>query len=203
MSALPLLDPELASPTRVDRATSQRLACAIGAEDRGCYRNALRALPRLVDATYVEGVVVIDNGLKFDHAWLHSAAGVVDPTPVYAAMAEGACTYFAGPRWTLGEIHARFSPEQDDIETPILGYDFSDTPHREAWIAATLAAFRHVSALHLRQTGQPAIPRADDEATLEGLLGSYWAQAVIKSCRNGANRTAAPQHHGESLSVSP
>lgn len=202
MSALPLLDPELAAPTRVDRATSQRLACAVGAEDRGCYRNALRALPRLVDAAYVEGVVVIDNGLKFDHAWLQSAAGVVDPTPVYAAMPEGACTYFAGPRWTLDEIHALFSPDQDDIETPILRYDFSDTPQREAWIAATLEAFRHVSAMYLRQTGQPATARAEDEATLEGLLGRYWAQAVLKSCRNSADRTAASQHHGESVSVS-
>ncbi len=85
----------------MDRATSQRLARAVGARGRGCYRNALRALPRLNDATYVEGVVVIQQGLSLDHAWVESAAGVVDPTPVYAAMAEGACSHFAGPRWTL------------------------------------------------------------------------------------------------------
>ncbi len=175
-----------------DRATSQRLARAVGARDRGCYRNALHALPRLNDATYVEGVVVIKNGLSLDHAWLEYAAGVVDPTPVYAAMAEGTCTYFAGPRWSLGEIHALFSSEQDEILTPILPFDVTDGPHREAWLAAKLSAFRHVSALHRRHTGQPAIARADDTATLEGLLGSYWAGQVLEGRASSANPMAAP-----------
>ena len=188
MSALTLLDPELAAPTRVDRATSQRLSHAIRAKDRGCYRNALRALARLGNATYVEGVAVVDNGLRFEHAWLETANGVVDPTPIYAAMEEGACTYFAGPRWSLVEIDALFSAEQSDIETPILPFDLTDSPQRGASIEAKLAAYRHVSALHLRQTGQPAIAREQDEATLCGLLGSYWAGRVLEGCTGWAER---------------
>lgn len=182
MSGVTFLDPELAAPTRVDRASSQRLARAVGARDRGCYRNALRALPRLPDATYVEGVVAMQNGLRLEHAWLETIQGVVDPTPVYAAMREGTCTYFAGPRWTLGEIRALFSAEQDEIVTPILGYDLTDCPQRRAWITATLAAFRHVSALHVQQTGQPAIAPETHGAMLEAILGSYWAKRLREAC---------------------
>ena len=194
MSTLSLLDPELAVPTRVDRATSQRLATAIQAQDGGCYCNALRALPRVADARYVEGVVVIQNGLRFEHAWLESAAGVVDPTPAYAAMPEQACTYFPGPRWTLGDVHALFSPEQDDIDTPLLQPDISDSPHRQAWITATLAAFRHVSALHLQQTGRPAIPAEHHASMLDALIGSYWADRVREGHgSHGQPTTAALQ----------
>ena len=132
MSALPLLDPELAAPTTVDRATSRRLAQALQAKDRGCYRNALRALQLQPSATYVEGVVVLAGGLQLEHAWLEAADRVVDPTPVYSAMPEGDCTYFAGPRWTLAEIHALFASGQDDILTPVLPFDRVDSPQRRA-----------------------------------------------------------------------
>ena len=180
MSPLSVLDPELAAPTRVDRATSQRLARAVHAQDGGCYRNALRALPRIIGAMYVEGVAVFRSGLRFEHAWLETATGVVDPTPIYADMPAGVCTYFPGPKWALGEINALFSPKQDDIETPILGYDFTtDSPRRRAWIAAALASFRHLSALHVQYAGRPALPRDEDETTLEGLIGFYWAERVL------------------------
>lgn len=72
-------------------------------------------------------MVVIQNGLSLDHAWLESAAGAVDATPVYAAMKGGACTYIAGPRWTLDAIHALFTSGQDEVATPVLGDDFTTT----------------------------------------------------------------------------
>lgn len=192
MSPLSLLDPELAAPTRFDRATSQRLAEIIRGRNSRAYHNALRGLARLSDATYVEGVAVFETGERFEHAWLETASGVVDPTPVYAAMAAEACTYFAGPRWTLGEIHALLSAEEDEIVTPILGCDFTtDTPRRQAWIAATLAAFRHLSALHVHYLGRPAVPRDEDEATLESLIGRYWAERVLEGRAGAGHPTGA------------
>ena len=176
MRALSLLDPDLAAPTSVDRTTSKRLPRAVRARDGDCYCNALSALPRLSDATYTEGVVVLQNGIELDHAWLECAAGVVDPTPSYAAMTDGECTYFAGPRWTLGDVFALFAPGQDVIVTPILHCDLTDSPRRQAWIGAKLAAFRHASALCLRRTGQTALATATAEMILEALLGSYWAR---------------------------
>ncbi|MES3034933.1 MAG: hypothetical protein V4813_13120 [Gemmatimonadota bacterium] len=100
-----------------------------------------------------------------------------------------ACTYFPGPLWTLDEIHALFSPEQDDIQTPILGYDFTtDTPRRRAWIAAARAAFRHLSALHVQQTERLALPRENDDATLESIIGSYWTRLVLEALVDAVER---------------
>ena len=180
MPALSLFDPELAAPTCVARVISQKMARVVRAKDRDCYCNALRALPRLIGATYVEGVVVVQNGIEFDHAWLETTAGVVNPTPSYAAKSNGDCTYFAGPRWTLADVFALFAPKQDDLVTPILQFDLTDSPRRQAWIAAKLAAFRHKSALHLRQTGRPAIAPDTHGTMLEAILGTYWAQRTLE-----------------------
>ena len=202
MPPLSLLDPALAAPTRVDHATSQRLAQLIQRRNSRCYHNALRGLARLIDATYVEGVAVFETGLQFEHAWLETADGVVDPTPVYAKMPAGVCTYFPGPRWTFDEITALFSPDQDDIATPVLGNDFkTDTPRRQAWIAATLAAFRHLSALHVQYAGRPALPRDEDEAALESLIGSYWPERVKHARAASAEEStvATPLHSASPL----
>lgn len=195
---LPRLDPQRASATVVDYATSQRLAAAVNAQDSRCYENALCALPRLDDAAYVEGVAVTGAGLQFDHAWLEHAGCVVDPTPSYAAMTDGACTYFVGPRWTLPEVLALFTSDDEDLPTPLLQPGTSLSPRREAWIRAKLAAFRHVSALRHARTGRPAIAAEDEEAMLEGLLGCYWAKWVRSSQSLGGGPGA--EHIGESTS---
>jgi hypothetical protein len=115
---------------------------------------------------------------RFEHAWLETARGVVDPTPVYAAMPKRACTYFAGPRRTLDEIQELFTPGKDAITTPLLGYDFTDTPRRRAWITATLTSFRHASALHLQRTGRPAIDEEQQGSMLDALIGRCWADTL-------------------------
>lgn len=192
-AALPPLDPKRASATVVDYATSQRLAVTLDAHERYAYDNALCALYRLPNAIYVEGVVVLHDGLQLDHAWLDTDAGVIDPTPSYAEAANGACTYFAGPRWTLSEMLPLFAPEnQHHHVTPMLSQDFVPSPRREAWIRAKLAAFRHASALHQMRSGHPAITADEHEATLQALLGSHWARRVLEGCCADAGQPPQP-----------
>lgn len=180
-AALPCLTPERASATVVDYATSQRLAAALDAQDGYCYDNALCALFQRSDATYVEGVMVLHDGLLVEHAWLETEAGVVDPTPRYATAENGACTYFPGPRWTFAEILPLFAPDNHDHRvTPLLSPDAGPSPHRKAWIRAKLAAFRHASAVSLSRTGHPALADDEHEETLERLLGSTW----VKQCED-------------------
>lgn len=132
-------------------------------------------------------------GLQFDHAWLEDANGrVVDPTPSYADMADGARTYFAGPRWTLSEVLALFTPDGADLPTPLLRPSADLSPRRETWIRAKIAAFRHASALHHARTGRPAIEPVDEGAMLEGLLGCYWAEWVLEAGRTTALRWNLP-----------
>lgn len=87
---------------------------------------------RLPNATYVEGVFVVSGGLQFDHAWLERGAGVVDLTPSYIAMPDGDCTYFAGPRWTLSDVLALFTPDNADLPTPLPQPGTPPSPRREA-----------------------------------------------------------------------
>ncbi|MES3034923.1 MAG: hypothetical protein V4813_13070 [Gemmatimonadota bacterium] len=201
MSVLPLLDPELAAPTCVDPATSQRLARAVRAPDGCCYHNALCALPRFPNATYVEGVVVVRSGLQFDHAWLERDAGVVDPTTSYIEMPDGDCTYFAGRRWTLPEVLGLFTPDAPDNPTPLLQTGTAPSARREAWIAAKLAAFRHVSALHEHRTGDPAIRAEEHDAMLKGLLGSYGARWHLDTLRATSAITDSRPSQGDGRDV--
>jgi hypothetical protein len=88
------------------------------------------------------------------------------------------------------------SPARRFARTPrifsnLLGSDFTTgTPRRQAWIAATLTAFRHRSALHVQSTGQPALRRDDDEATFESLISSFRAER-IRDRRTGSGHPMA------------
>jgi hypothetical protein len=81
---------------------SRELAQQVWAEDKDCYRNAVRAVPILPGAVYVEGWVITSFGLVTEHGWIEHNGEVVDPTPTYAEQADG--KYFPGVRYTLPDL---------------------------------------------------------------------------------------------------
>ena len=98
----------------LDRAWSIQLKKAIGARYKQCYKNAFAVVwsrgddlaekwPDLKEAWYVEGVVVTEHDVGLSHAWVETAGGVIlDPTLAIARRFPIA--YFAGNRYTSGEI---------------------------------------------------------------------------------------------------
>jgi hypothetical protein len=98
----------------LDRAWSIQLKKAIGARYKQCYKNAFTVVwrrgdelvekwPDLKEAWYVEGVVVTVHDVGLTHAWVETAGGVIlDPTLAIAHRFPIA--YFAGNRYTSGEI---------------------------------------------------------------------------------------------------
>lgn len=96
-----------------DLTINLRLSRTLGQETQsgmaGYWRAALNVLQTMgsdADA-YVEGWVVSDRGLVFEHAWLEMDGEIVDPT-LYEHPARH---YVAGPRWPYAEAIALLRTE--------------------------------------------------------------------------------------------
>ena len=63
---------------------SRRVAKAIRAADKQCFRNAFRTVTKLAeykDATYVEGIAFITHfWLNVEHGWVEQNGEIIDPT---------------------------------------------------------------------------------------------------------------------------
>lgn len=150
--------------TPVDFERSCALARRVEARNRECYRNAVLALQAdraLADAgaIYVEGLVVTERTgfWPTGHAWLELPDGrVVDPTPIYCALAEPEGRYFGAFRWTRDACW-------DLITAPRARLTFrlrlADEGRRmPAWRAAAHAACSTAQALALAEDGRLLAP---------------------------------------------
>jgi hypothetical protein len=73
----------------------------VRAKKRQCYHNAFRVVqyvPEYENADYVEGVVVVDNGLVIEHGWVEMDGMIVDPT-----LPDCKLVYFPGLRFKGGQ----------------------------------------------------------------------------------------------------
>ena len=96
----------------IDHDLSQRIAKAMRAEPKNCWRNAFLALatyPELQGGLYVEGWAVTPNKLIIEHGWIELAGGrIIDPTAATLERLEGV-VYFPGLKFTLAEARKAIS----------------------------------------------------------------------------------------------
>jgi len=97
---------------------SLRVADLVESEEQQCYGNAFHVVQEVegyCQAIYVEGTVVNEIGLPFDHGWVEKDGEIIDPT-----LSEDSLTYFPGLRYPgvkgLAEaIQLPKEPELDDL----------------------------------------------------------------------------------------
>lgn len=69
---------------RKDEVESSRVGRTIGATPQRCWFNGRRVVQKLddyADASYVEGIAILDGGLIIEHGWVCQTDGtVIDPT---------------------------------------------------------------------------------------------------------------------------
>lgn len=87
----------------INRRFSKRIGLLVGAKNRECWNNAVKATAYLGPAArYVEGWVVTDLGLLVEHGWVELPDCLVDPTPAYVKQKR--CRYFPGVRYELQQV---------------------------------------------------------------------------------------------------
>lgn len=139
-------------PARIDAAESRRVARAIKARQKECWRNAYRAILTLdeyADASYVEGHVVTKSGMSFEHGWVVLADTIIDPT-----LPDRIGVYFPGLEFCGRAGIADFlalMPQIEDEEPPFFyafGWGGENSPSYSASCEASLAFVRLV---HIEQ----------------------------------------------------
>ena len=144
-----------------------------------CHINALRAVGAMPEGAYVEGYIVGNDRCHsvVEHAWIASADRViVDPTLPHLEQVAQSWTYFPVFQWSMEELWSLFDRHGDTLESPVRQYLPMWGEEHESWLHATVAAWRHRSALHLKRTGKPLIAPADEEPTPDGIVGRYWLE---------------------------
>lgn len=127
--------------TNKNVAESKRVGKAVGAKNKQCYMNAMRAIwevPEYEQADYVEGYAVIDGDFCIEHGWVEQDGVVIDPT-----LQDHDIAYFPGLRFTggLGIAEALQIQRTDSCEDLPIFYRFGwggiDSPEfRSAMVAA-------------------------------------------------------------------
>ena len=154
---------------QVDKELSRRAALEVGAEAQQCYANAWRALrdlPELAGALYVEGYAVdrmhdVHASLGvIEHGWIELDGRIVDPT---LHDDREPLAYYPGLRFTLGELHTAMHtiPKTTNEDLPIFyrlgwgGQDSPDMPSRftsSKLIDRKLTHFTTANTLHAQRT---------------------------------------------------
>jgi hypothetical protein len=174
------LAPLLAAPTLVDRVRSLKVARQVGARPNHCYTNALRALPLVPNALYVEGYVVEDHPMLcfHEHGWLWTPHGVIDPTPAFVETGASSWTYFAAWTWAADSIRALLLAHEDRLVTPLCRYLPSHGRDAESWRDAMLALLRHRSALSVKHSGEVLVAPEHEAGHLAAMLGRRWVRGA-------------------------
>jgi hypothetical protein len=124
---------------------SKKVADAIKAQPKMCWKNtffAIRELPELEGAMYVEGFIVRKSvPIPLEHAWLEMGQSIIDPTRVLWERLDDEVQYYPGFRCTREELEIKIMKKN---RLPIV-YRFrnaglSHPPYAEAFRNAHQAA---------------------------------------------------------------
>lgn len=95
----------------LDVTEAARVATKVGAWDRCCWWNAVKAMRRCYrnrpDACYVEGHAISKFGLVVAHGWVELGDAIVDPTPCWLEDGDERPVYFPGIRYTHADMKRR------------------------------------------------------------------------------------------------
>lgn len=161
MSAHFSLSPLFSEGQTVDRKRSRSVAQQLKARPKYAWRNSVAALLELIlTGIYVEGLVA-DSTQKphmiREHAWVQTPDGIIDPTPRFLSAASEVA-YFAAHTWTAEELREMHESSDDGIMLPLAWSLPVSGKELPSFRKALVAAHRHMSAVHLRDTCEPFYP---------------------------------------------
>jgi hypothetical protein len=124
---------------KINRKLSRELTKLLGAEDKLCFQNALRAASYLEGAIYVEGYCVTSKlRLVCDHGWVEYEGQIIDTTPVYQGVAADS-HYFPADRY---DMEARCKAVLKNKHIPFMALDHLKLPqYQKAYVGAMTLAY--------------------------------------------------------------
>jgi hypothetical protein len=168
------LTPSRAPATCVAYAASHLLAQRVKARNKFCFRNAYRALAYASSCYYVEGLVAIEGEILtvLEHAWLQRRDGIIlDVTPWYHAERRPA-TYFPIFRWTNRALHDLLKDVgAKGARFPLRNMLPERGEHDRRWRRGTLAAWRHMAAVHEERHGTAKSFPGSEQDLLAAVIG--------------------------------
>ncbi len=172
----------------VDRKRSRFFAQQLKARPAYAWRNSVAALLELIlTGTYVEGLVADSTQQPHmirEHAWVQTPDGIIDPTPRFLSAASEVA-YFPAHTWTAEELREMHESSDEGIMLPLawsLPVSGKELPtYREALVAA----HRHMSAVHLRDTGVPFYPPEREDHLLRVMFDKAFVSGLhTERCRD-------------------
>ena len=100
----------------INHQRSQEAAKLVDAQAKACWRNAILAQQHFPEATYIEGWVVIPEGIVLEHGWLELDLEIVDPTFVSRLENDAdSPVYFPGLQYTLQEVSDELAERNGEL----------------------------------------------------------------------------------------
>ncbi len=182
MSSPITLSPLLAERQSVDHKSSYFLAKQLKAYPKYAWHHPRVALRELVETgRYVEGLVADwtrEPYMIHEHAWVQIPGAIVDPSSRFVRVSHQVA-YFPAHTWTWEQLVEMYHRECGEMMLPLapsLPFSGKNLP---SYRSALVAAHRHLSAVHLRDTGA-VLYKPEHE---ERLLRSMFEKAVRDGCR--------------------
>ena len=106
----------------VDYQLSVDIAQQVSAQPKHCWHNSILGQQVLPNALYIEGWIVVPEGVVIEHGWLEMESKIVDPTLVPRIHEESEVPrYFSGIYYTVEESFEGL--EATDGELPLVYRD--------------------------------------------------------------------------------
>ncbi len=182
MSSSATLSPLLVENQVVNREYSRCVAQHLKLQPKLACKNALAAVASLIPTgTYVEGLVANSKGVPhriYEHAWVQTPNSIVDPTPRHVSVSSE-IAYFPVCMWSVDELTQIRKDFDGELMLPLSFWHPSIGFEHPLQAEALVAAHRHLSAVHLRNTGAPLYaPEREDEYLRALLDGRYDPDAL-------------------------